>query len=676
MVGSVKYPIRTKMAALCAFLTIFATGAYLALAVSVFRADKLELVYELNHSTVRSLTGELDSFIRSAREQIRILAQVSSNREIVEGLLAGDKDVLHFALFERAKEWKPLVEFSGRDQKQMSMDRASIPWARIEKEGLVTWNSSRVPEDMPAISVAVRILAENDRGAELIGVLEYKADLILRAMGARSLAEVFAVESSGRVYLHPSSDHLYVSKLLQEDPLIKEALQSPLRTQVRNYRDGNKEWLAAFSTTELGGVRVLSRVDSSQALRAARGLIARSVVFFGIIVTLSIILSTWLARQFTRPLSSLVEATERISKGDLNVTLHVDTRDELAVLTSSFNVMAFELARQRAALEQQQHELTLKVKERTQSLETEKRSTAEAQQNLLKTTRLATLGEMAGVTAHEVLNPLNNMNIRIEKFKAQTAALRESDLQVLGQILSGWRAAVAAGGVSQLASELAKSVSPEKRLIDEDLDNLDGIAKDFQGTLSSFREDMVFFSSQIARVTRIVNNMRSLSRVGGERRPIDVHRPLDDTLLTLKDAAQKRKVSLVSEYSQDPRENFVIIADHDELIQVFSNLVRNAMDALMQTRELRAPEVRIRTSWDEGRVIVQICDNGPGVDAAIRARLFEPNVTTKSAADGTGLGLSICRRIIRAFDGDIDVVDREDGQPGAVFRVWLPRVRS
>jgi signal transduction histidine kinase len=220
---------------------------------------------------------------------------------------------------------------------------------------------------------------------------------------------------------------------------------------------------------------------------------------------------------------------------------------------------------------------------------------------------------------------------------------------------------------------LGKPVENGQPLLVEDLENLQGITGDLGKTMESFREDMDFFGTQIQRVTRIVNNMRSLSRVGGERRPVDVHKPLEDTLLTLKESAQKRKIAVIPEFSQDPRDRFVIVADQDELIQVFSNLVRNAMDALMQVRETRSPEVRVRTFVEDGKVCVHFIDNGPGIDPAVRSRLFEPNVTTKGAADGTGLGLSICRRIVRAFNGDVEFADRADGQPGTVFKVWFPK---
>jgi signal transduction histidine kinase len=673
MAGNVKLPIQLKITLLSAFLVVIATGSYLWVALDVFKADKQALVFELNASSVRAMTAEVDAFLNSSIEKIRLVAQVSQNRALSEALLSTDSDLVSFVLAEYRRDtqkWVVLSEFTAKGGNRI--DPQLAPMSRIMDDNVVVWGSSGA--EVPLLSVGARVVAENSGGSLLAGILQVKAESLLKLASGRSLAEVFVVDAEGTLLLHPRRDATIGSTDFKSDPLVQQAIGSPLRLEARTYTaPTGREYLAVFSATEKGGLRVISRVDAQAAFNAVRGIVAKSVIFFALVVTLAVLLSAWLARGLTRPLRSLVEAAGKVAKGDLEVTLHTRTRDELALLTSEFNTMVLELARQRAELEGQSHELTVRVKEKTAALEEEKRVASDAQQNLLKTTRLATLGEMAGVTAHEVLNPLNNMNIRIERFRGQSLGLRQSDLQLMQQILKGWRDSYESGGISKFSEELGKRVDSGKPLLLEDLENLQGIAQDLGKSIDSFREDMDFFGTQIQRVTRIVNNMRSLSRVGGERRPLDIHKPLEDTLLTLKESAQKRKISLIQEFSQEQRDQFVIVADHDELIQVFSNLVRNAMDALMQVRESRPAEIRIRTSSQDGKVWVRIIDNGPGIDASVRARLFEPNVTTKGAAEGTGLGLSICRRIVRAFNGDVEFEDRVDGQPGTVFKVWFPR---
>jgi signal transduction histidine kinase len=276
------------------------------------------------------------------------------------------------------------------------------------------------------------------------------------------------------------------------------------------------------------------------------------------------------------------------------------------------------------------------------------------------------------MTAHEVLNPMNNISIRIDRFRKNLLDSRSADVEIFRQIVLGWRTAYRQGGAAGLLQELEREPTAGKKLVDEDLENLEGIASDYLELIRGAGEDMDFVLSQISRITKIVDGMRTLSLVGGERRLLDIHLPLDDTLLALRDSAEKHGIALVREFSQDSRTQFVVLADREELVQVFSNLMKNAIDALTESKLDRRPEIRVRTHYSEDRVFVKISDNGPGISRELREKLFDAHITTKPIQKGTGFGLSICRRIVRAFKGDVELESPETG-PGATFTVWLPR---
>ena len=111
--------------------------------------------------------------------------------------------------------------------------------------------------------------------------------------------------------------------------------------------------------------------------------------------------------------------------------------------------------------------------------------------------------------------------------------------------------------------------------------------------------------------------------------------------------------------------DFMVTGDYDQLFRVFLNLGRNAMDAMGE-----APgEVRIAASRDNGKAIIEITDNGPGLPERARAHLFEPFVGS-TRAGGTGLGLPIAREIMHAHGGEISIA-RSDGD-GTVIRLELP----
>jgi two-component system, NtrC family, sensor kinase len=204
------------------------------------------------------------------------------------------------------------------------------------------------------------------------------------------------------------------------------------------------------------------------------------------------------------------------------------------------------------------------------------------------------------------------------------------------------------------------------------LGNLESIALDIHRRLVDRQKDVEFLSEQMSRITRILNGMRSLSRVGGDRKPLEIHKPIEETILSLNDIFEKRKVSLVKEFGAGAGEQFTVIADKDELVQVFSNIIRNSLYAIDDAKR-RAGVVKVTTTKANSRIEIRINDNGSGIEKEHLARIFEPDFTTKSVEEGTGLGLSISRRLVRAFGGDIEIDATEKGK-GTTFLIWLPAV--
>jgi signal transduction histidine kinase len=123
-------------------------------------------------------------------------------------------------------------------------------------------------------------------------------------------------------------------------------------------------------------------------------------------------------------------------------------------------------------------------------------------------------------------------------------------------------------------------------------------------------------------------------------------------------------VSLTCVLAADPDE---IIADRASIRQVILNLVMNAIQAVSVVDQKR--EVVVRTLAGMGSVILEIADNGPGMPAEVRRRLFQP-FTTSNKTSGIGLGLAITADLIKLHHGQISLV--EGDVTGTTFRVTLP----
>ncbi|MGH3144822.1 MAG: ATP-binding protein, partial [Rubrobacter sp.] len=166
------------------------------------------------------------------------------------------------------------------------------------------------------------------------------------------------------------------------------------------------------------------------------------------------------------------------------------------------------------------------------------------------------------------------------------------------------------------------------------------------------------------RISEIVGTMEGYSYM--DRAPVqdvDVNGSLDDTLAVL--GYKLDGVEVARDYDPDlPR----ISAYGGELNQVWTNLVDNAIDAVSGAEG--AGSVRLRTSCERDRVLVEVTDDGPGITERDQARIFEPFFSTKDVGEGTGLGLDVSYRIVVGrHGGDIRVVS----EPGETrFEVRLP----
>jgi signal transduction histidine kinase/predicted CoA-binding protein len=164
------------------------------------------------------------------------------------------------------------------------------------------------------------------------------------------------------------------------------------------------------------------------------------------------------------------------------------------------------------------------------------------------------------------------------------------------------------------------------------------------------------------RITRIVQAMKSYTYL--DQSPVlevDIHEGLENTLVILQHKL-KRGITVKRDYAPDlPR----IEAYASELNQVWTNIIDNAVDAMNGKGE-----IAIRTHAKNGRVHVEIMDNGPGIPQEICARIFEPFYTTKSPGHGTGLGLYISHQIIAARHHGQLLVESKKGK--TIFTAILP----
>jgi len=171
--------------------------------------------------------------------------------------------------------------------------------------------------------------------------------------------------------------------------------------------------------------------------------------------------------------------------------------------------------------------------------------------------------------------------------------------------------------------------------------------------------------SSTSRISDLVGAIKEYTHM--DQSPVqnvDVIKSLETTL-TILNHKLKGGVVVQRDYQRIP---LLVNSFGSELNQVWTNIIDNAIDAMHGKGELR-----VRTYRDDGCVVVEIGDNGPGIPEEVQPHIFEPFFTTKGVGEGTGLGLDTVQRIVKKHRGNIQVNSR----PGDTrFQIWLPMAEA
>jgi two-component system sensor kinase FixL len=249
--------------------------------------------------------------------------------------------------------------------------------------------------------------------------------------------------------------------------------------------------------------------------------------------------------------------------------------------------------------------------------------------------------------------------------------LRRADLQLaenrraLDLLRSELRHVAHLNEFGQLVSVLAHEVSQPLTAIHCYLRG--GLRLLDRGEAGEFRAAVVQAAGQSERAIEIVRRLRDLLRNGHcELRPEKLPELVEEACALVLSGVALQAVDL--RLNLDPRGTLVLI-DRIQIQQVLVNLIRNAVEAMAKV----VPRVLIITSAPapQGGLLITVADTGPGIAPEIRARLFQPFVTSK--AGGMGVGLSICRMIAEAHGGSLRAEDRAGG--GTVFQLIVPTVQ-
>jgi two-component system NtrC family sensor kinase len=346
----------------------------------------------------------------------------------------------------------------------------------------------------------------------------------------------------------------------------------------------------------------LERVDTDMAAMKRRVLLVTAVEIA--LISLFIVLFT--RRFVSRPIGKLIEGTEAISQMELDHPLDIPgSSEELDKLVRSFERMRERLRAALADINQFTQKLESKVEERTQQLKA-------AQQKLVQTDRLASLGQLSASVAHEINNPISGV----------------LNLGMLMQRIMG-----------------NNGVPPERT--------------------GEFRKYLGQIVAETTRVGRIVSDLLAFSRRSKpQRAPADLNRIVRTTLSLVQHKLTLGSVEAETQLAADLPQ---VLCDPSQIQQVVLNLLLNAAEA---TQSKGGGRVSIATASRAGEVTLTVADTGEGIQPEFLGKIFDPFFTTKAEGKGVGLGLAVSYGIIQSHGGDIEVASKAG--EGTRFVISLP----
>ncbi|MFV0408949.1 MAG: ATP-binding protein [Paracoccus sp. (in: a-proteobacteria)] len=541
----------------------------------------------------------------------------------------------------------------------------------------------------------------------------------------RGLREAYVIDAAGEIHARGerSYDFWYVEPSQAEFDaaradglvLIEDWDQSAFRALVALPPLADR---FLYVTREVDG-RLLGLLDDTRAtiseyrqLEQDRGrvLLEFSLVYLGfalLLIAVAMWMALWFAERLSRPIGRLAEASERVGQGDLDLQIpEPDTGDEIQTLGQSFNRMTRQLKAQREELVESHRasderrrlfdsvlssvtagvigldedgEVDFMNRSAMRMVGVDPRRDHDRPLGEVVPEFAPLLGRLSGAVTDSVQDEIRLVRDgRMESLLVRMAVRCGADGGLEGyvvafddvtELVSAQRMAAWGDVARRVAHEIKNPLTPIQL-------SAERLRRKFAKTGASAEEQQGVDSyvdviiRQTNDLRRIVDEFSRFARMPEpDRRETDIAKLLRDTLLLQEDAV---KAELVSDIPADPVR---IDCDPTMMAQVFTNLMKNAAEAVEEYRD-RAPEgwqpeIRVSLHESPDAVAIMIADNGAGLPED-RARLFEPYVTLKPG--GTGLGLPIVKKIVEEHGGSFVLTDAP-GQ-GALAELRLPRERN
>ncbi|UYL07666.1 SpoIIE family protein phosphatase [Bdellovibrio sp. SKB1291214] len=343
--------IRYKVLLLLTSIPLITLTAYLVLAMRIFEDDKIAYVFDSSSS----MSGTMAAQIKT-----QLNAVLGTAKPIYQDYLSVYKFTpVAKSIFDNEYSIEDVIVFSpganGQYQKVAALEK--VPEGA---DGLLKSIQSHLPmylAEVEANQRVVKVPFNDDRVLIMDKVMNQdktKATVFAMLVRMSEASEMFNAATSQKMYLIAKDGTV----LFGPEGMVGQKLQtvvtpnfladtgSKVAQGAETVKAGNGvDYLVSFSKAGFGDLTVVTTIEKSKALGAVQILIRKSLIFFGILISLTVIISLFASTGITHALTQLFTATKKVSEGDFNVRVDVSSNDEVGSLADNFNLMAAEVSR-------------------------------------------------------------------------------------------------------------------------------------------------------------------------------------------------------------------------------------------------------------------------------------------------------------------------------------------
>ncbi len=529
--------------------------------------------------------------------------------------------------------------------------------------------SYKLNSELATLSTLIRKIAEATNSDELVDLKNNYINQLVQSIrkDLRDLKEI--------IQDHPNLFQVSAEISTQFESLVQKISGSPdnlirLRKQYLHDElergikvDEIKEILNDFNT-EFSFIDMLSidlrniLVTNANYISYLQRLLTTSIIF--IVLILMLLLGYLMLRALTRSLNTLIETMKRVSSddGNLNVRIEDTNYEDLNEVSQSFNTMTCKLQfinqHLQELVELKTNELSVAncklEKDIKRRIEMEKKVKS-LHQKLLESARRAGMADIASSVMHNIGNVLNSTsvsaNILNEKFENAVFSRLTPLVSLLNEHAHDLP-------VFLTQSEKGKLV----------LQYLIEIEAQWQKDQKIILNEVISLNKNIKSIKEILEMQKSISKKYNITEDVTMSELLDNLISVHKNIITKHHITIVRDYMITQSVNL----DKFKVEQIIDNLVRNAIDALINSKK-DDKRLIIQTLLDKDKIIIRIIDNGEGIDKENIARIFNFGFTTKQS--NMGFGLHISSLAAGEMHGKLEV-SSEGKDKGATFTLVIP----